>query len=202
MKSINAIILAAGRGGRFGYPKIYAKLGEPLFRTGRGYFVELLVNKLHSAGIMNVSVVTFPNCETSRFNLQCEWITNNDPDRGMLSSIYEGIVSGEEYDGYLIIPVDHPFVNQETFIKMKEYFENSNSDVLKSCWNHRTGHPVIISNKVARSIPSSDYEGGLNRLIIENKYSLEYVDVEDQGILTNINSPEDLEKAIKEELKK
>ncbi|MBU1101759.1 MAG: NTP transferase domain-containing protein [Bacteroidetes bacterium] len=196
-KKLSAIVLAAGRGGRLGYPKIYAKFGEPACRTGVEFFLERIVNRIRSVGIQNVSVVTFPNCENNRFSVQCNWIINPDPARGMLSSLYEGVKGSDNSDGYLIIPVDHPLVRIETLSRMKLSFESSACDVLKSRWNDRTGHPVIISKRVADNIPSEDCEGGLNTFITDNKFTIEYVDVEDEGIITNINTESDLEEAIK-----
>lgn len=187
-KKLRAIILAAGKGSRFGGPKIYQKIKDE-------YFIEVIYHKLLKAGISNIAVVVFPGCELERFLIKdsLKWIINPNPALGMLSSIYHGVNDDDSFDGYLIMPVDHPIVEAQTFLEMKEYFYMNAEFVIKPRWKNKAGHPIIIPGTIANEIKLRDYDGGLNKFISSSKFTVKYISVGDPGIIQNINTKEDIE---------
>lgn len=185
-KVISAVILAAGRGSRLGYPKIYAKLKER-------YFLEIMVENLRKAGFEDITAVAFAGFEIERFSSDCKWTINHNPDRGMISSVFEGINAADFKDAFLIVPVDHPLITPQTFRSLSEKFKEEYNEVVKCRFMGKPGHPVLLSGKVASLIPEDDYPGGLNRFIADNNFNIKYVDVEDEGVIKNVNTKTDLE---------
>ena len=186
--TITAIILAAGSGRRIGnIPKWKLKYNDK-------YLLEIIYDKLIISGICNISCVV--NCH---FNLKFQlnnihYIVNHVPKLGMISSIYKAIEHNSNNKYYMIFPVDHPFVSQKTITKLREYTINKNNiEILKPIYNNITGHPIIISNNIAKKIPKI-YENGLRAFISENKINILTLKVDDENILTNINTNNEIKK--------
>lgn len=166
---IIAIIPAAGKGTRFGMPKVDANFNGLTF-------AERILFVLALAGIEKFALVR--DVET--------------PD--MLASIRYGMQQAlKEYarpDGWLIFPVDHPMVREDTIKLLQEEFSTRlNSIVIPRC-RGKSGHPVILPG--CFTIEEEANPLGLKGLIINSAFPVHYVEVEDEGILRNFNTPEDV----------
>ena len=82
--------------------------------------------------------------------------------------------------------------------KLKDCISSTDCDVVKPRFKNENGHPILISRRVAECLPDSDYKGGLNKIITDNGFSTGYVNVDDEGILININTMDDLAKKLKD----
>lgn len=166
---IIALIPAAGKGERFGMPKVDAMFNGISFS-------EKIIAALQEAGITQYMVIR--DVDT--------------PD--MLASLKVGMDSFHSQnvhpDGWLIWPVDHPMVNPETIsILIKEFSSKTNSIIVPRC-NNRNGHPIIIPGFM--TIPDQPDPNGLKGVLMKSHCIIEHVDIDDEGILKNINTPEDV----------
>jgi molybdenum cofactor cytidylyltransferase len=93
------------------------------------------------------------------------------------------------YDGYLVHPVDHPEVSSDTIRALMAAFGNA---AVKPRYRSRAGHPVIIPSSLAAMIEGTDVNGGLAAVIRSSGTPITLVDVEDPGVIRNINTKEDL----------
>lgn len=180
---ICAVILAAGEGRRFGEPKAFAKIDEVSF-------LNLSVEKLCSTEVCEVSVVV-KNKINLNFNKLKE-VINSRQDAPMLSSVYEGIKNSVDADGYLIYPVDYPFIKKSTLDKLISEFGIHSESVILPVYNNKKGHPVIIPKSIAVKINGEDVDGGLDALIKNSDAEICLIGVNDDGILRNINYKSDL----------
>lgn len=189
MKNPGAIILAAGKGSRIGTPKIFLKIFDE-------YFVNIISEKLISAGIFEICCVIAPETDVPKhsFNHQIKWSRNPQSENGMISSIYWGVQFLKNCDGYLIVPVDHPSFQAKTIIDLKNSFLGNRFCAHKPIFENRSGHPIIIPREVAVQIKPQDYKGGLNQFLINSNCKIKYVETNDPGILKNINTKHELEK--------
>lgn len=167
--NIIAIIPAAGKGNRFGMPKVDASYNGITF-------AQKIISTLSEAGIERYILVR--DVET--------------PD--MLSSIRWGaqkaLSEQSEPDGWLIWPVDHPTVKAPTIRILTEVFAKNNNSVIIPRNQGRSGHPVLLPG--AFVFPDKPEPLGLKGLIMQSAFPLLFVDVDDVGILFNFNTPEDV----------
>jgi CTP:molybdopterin cytidylyltransferase MocA len=169
--TIIAIILASGKGTRFGMPKAEAGYG------GKS-FVQHIRDTLHAAGLSRIVLAD----------------SYNSPD--MLATLrlaVSDIMLGESSDasGYLIFPVDFPFVRQETLQSLiHKHLEHPNA-VIHPLYQNRRGHPIIIP--ASTNLLADDEGKGLREVLSKNHLTHIDVPVDDIGTISNINTPEDLQ---------
>jgi molybdenum cofactor cytidylyltransferase len=180
---ISAIILAAGKGSRIGQPKWQLPYQS-------GTFLSSIIAKLQQAHIEQIVCVVSADSVPKIDNVA---ITINPyPARGMISSIFYGIQAIAKCDGYLIMPVDHPFIESATIEKLYATFLPNKNAVIRPKYQEQIGHPIIIPSKIAQLIPLDAYQGGLNQLLKDNNTKVCDIIVADKGVSKNINTKEDL----------
>ena len=162
---IIAIILAAGKGSRFGMPKVDAVFGGITF-------LERIRNTLAVAGINDV------------------FVARNLPTSDMLESLQYATRQSTDAAGYLIFPVDHPFVNATTIVDMTTSFTLHPNAVIRPLYESRTGHPIIIPRCLDLWMPG--VTGGLAQIIRQSGIEVLNLPTADSGVLRNINTAADL----------
>jgi molybdenum cofactor cytidylyltransferase len=182
-----AIVPAAGRSARFGSPKLLADInGEPLLNW--------TLWSLLDAGIRRVTVVTSPDADFARVKLihdpRVTITFNPDPDRGMLSSIQEGLAATTG-DPIVVLPADMPFVRSGTV-----------ADIVQTCLQRqrvvvpvhggRRGHPVAMPGTLRRAILEADPVLSLKDALGAALEAADEFPVEDDGILRDVDRPEDV----------
>jgi CTP:molybdopterin cytidylyltransferase MocA len=183
-KNIACIILAAGEGRRYGMPKWQAE-----FR-GRT-FLEIITEKVINAGISDIACIIRKDSVPDTRGIR--YAVNPDPERGMFSSLFYGVKLFPDKSGYLIIPVDHPLFRYQTIIELCNRFAvYKNDSVIKPFCKDRAGHPIIIPGFLAGSIVKGDYEGGLKKFIEDANVPVCNVNIDDNGVLRNINRRTDI----------
>ncbi len=186
------IILAAGFSERMGVLKPLLPVGEEsallrAVRLGRA-------EKIHS-----ISVVTGHRHEEVEAELlKCRaknvrHIYNKQYAEGMFTSVRAGIHSlPNDIDGFLLLPVDHCGVNPETLDKVIAAFVLSNGQaVIYPAYNGERGHPPLIPYGFTASIRGYDGGDGMRGFLAP--YPFEEVDVDDRGILLDMDTPRDYE---------
>lgn len=183
---ITALILAAGKGSRIGKPKLMLEINNKSF-------ISVIIERVRSAGIDDVvCVVSSETYEWTKKNINCNIIINSEPEKGMISSVYFGAVSLKECEGVMIIPVDHPFVEADTYKELIEEFKKNKESIIKPGYEGKSGHPVIVPYDIVKSINKEDFSSGLKEVIKKSGRIQIFVEVKDKGILKNINTKEDL----------
>ena len=134
-----AIVPAAGKAERFGSAKLMARLkGEPV--------INWTLWSLLDAGAAGVVVVISPQSDFSGATMlrdeRVQIVTNEDPSRGMFSSIQTGL-SITEGDPLVILPGDMPFVSSGTVTEIVLASIKRQRVVVPSYQSQR-GHPIAI----------------------------------------------------------
>ena len=158
--------------------------------------LSLIIENLRACNLHStVVVVSRGILEKARcFEKNAKIAVNPYPERGMLSSVKIGISTSPEMDGYLIMPVDHPYVKPETYAQLIAQFRKKSDAVIKPVFNSISGHPIIIPKGIFKKIPDGDVPGGLNAIIKSSDAEIIEIPVDDNGILRNINYPQDMHK--------
>lgn len=182
---IAAVVLAAGASSRMGEPKA-------LLRTPAGArYVEAIVATAQAAGCARVVVVLGPpHGSTVRAALpstvEAAW--NDDPARGMLSSVQAGIASlPAEVTAALVWPVDIPFVRAAT-VRTLVVHEGT---IVVPVHNGRGGHPLRVGRAHFAEIMELAPARGLKALLDAHADAVVRLPVDDGGVLVDVDTPED-----------
>ncbi len=183
-----AIILSAGFGERL------KTIGVKPFLKYRGKtFVELVVEKSKHINLDPIIVVTnnlsFPQLQ--KLKLPIKAVINHNPERGMLSSILIGMEElGSNCDGFFLCPVDYPLVKLETYQTLLSVFHENNNHIIKPQFNKKSGHPIIFPQTLFSEIKNAPMELGARYVTSKFPHQTSFINVNDPGILININSPQ------------
>lgn len=164
---ILALIPASGKGKRFGQPKHKALLNGKTF-------TDCIINTLKEAEINNIYLAKDFNTKDMLSTLRCALKQLN----------------LHRFSGFLIFPIDHPFVQPSTINTLCSTFLQFPEMVIRPSCNGKTGHPVLIPSSLDLFI--DDNEEGLASIIRTQAKGIIDLPVEDKGILLNINRPENL----------
>lgn len=192
-----AILPAAGRSRRMGRAKL-------LLPYGHGTLVGGLLQVLQEAGVAPIVLVV--DATDSRLR---EWATsqpvvlstNPAADRGMLSSIQEGLATLRSQspkslnEPLFVCPADHPTIQYETLMQLQRVLQNSGDPgdpiIAVPNWRGRNGHPILIGAALIPLIAELDLNVGLRQLLERRKDAVVRVPVEDPGITLDIDTPQD-----------
>lgn len=188
------IILAAGESRRMGTPK-------PLLKIKGRSFLEHMVDVFLDAGAEPVLAVLGHEAETVRQSAnagKATFIVNRDYRNGQLSSIQCGIRALETIacDGVLIAPVDIPLISAGLVRNIISAAQSGDRGIILPVFGGRRGHPGYFSRRFFSEILDAPPEQGARWVIARNPDAVLELPTEEEGILTNINTPELYEKHI------
>ncbi len=160
-------------------------------------FLENIISGYRLAGVKNlIIVVNQPfidedkHLKNSRLK-DCTLILNKHPEYGRIFSIKLGLKKLNDDPFVFIQNVDNPFVNPEVLNSLMNGILNA--DVAIPTFQGRNGHPVLLNKTVINAIiRNSNLDIQFRELI--NSFSHIQIEVNDPGILVNINTPEDYSK--------
>lgn len=186
MDRIAAVILAAGKGGRMGRPKLFLKMG-------RVPFWSLMSRRLRQAGISDIAVVVR---RSQRGSVAAErlvrTVVNRRPGLGMFSSVQCGLRAMKGFSGYLLCPVDHPGVEVPTYKSLCEGFSRRRNAIVRPLHRGQPGHPIIVPEMLAIQIRNSSPYNRLDHLIKNGQQMLYNIKVKDKNTIININTEREL----------
>jgi molybdenum cofactor cytidylyltransferase len=189
-----AILPAAGNSRRMGRPKLLLPFkGGPL--------VAGVVNALLGGGVGEIVLVTTPDDEELQGwarRAGIESAVNPDPGRGMLSSIGEGIAAlggaaelARRGETLLVSPADLPNLQAETVLDLLRRLRESGASLAEPVFRGRRGHPLAIAPALIPEIDTLDPAIGLKQLRDRHAAELLEVEVEDAGVVQDVDTPED-----------
>ncbi len=154
---IAAVVLGAGLGRRMGgLPKAL------LERDGLTY-LERAARACREGGCDPVYAVTSPEApglEELALALGLRSLPNPDPERGMFSSVVEGL--GEALaatpppEAFLLFPVDHPLVASATVRALVAARDPAGAAWVRPVCAGRGGHPIVVERVCAERLAALD----------------------------------------------
>lgn len=193
---IASLILAAGASTRFDGNKFLTKVGDQnlLERT-----LEAFIN--HQELQKDVIVVTgyyTRELEPVLKNYKVKQIHNPSFNLGMSSSIQIGMEELKdnihEYSGILVHPGDIPFITSQDLERLISSHETSPDKIIIPKFNNKRGHPIIIPKLMFQELDNIGEEtNGLRGLIRASDSVVKYVNVNNQGILEDVDTKKDLD---------
>jgi len=186
-----AVVTAAGSAERFGGKKLLTPIdGEPL--------LDHTIDALLDGGVAEVIVVVGKDgrAELERdvnamLDPRVRAVENPDPSRGMFSSIQEGVAQAQG-DAILVMPGDMPFVSPETVRAVIAAYERKPA-IVSPRYRGKRGHPVALPTSLRDEIRAADPRATLHDVIHAHMDMRVDVEVDDPGIIRDVDRQQDLE---------
>ena len=190
---IPAVVLAAGASVRMGTPK--ALLLDP---DGRP-FVARVIRTLQTAGLADIVVVAgtafgevVAAVAADGLGAGIRVIRNPDPGRGQLSSLLAGMdVMRPDAGAVMVTLVDVPMVSVATVGAVADAWRARGAAIVRPAIGDRHGHPVVFDRRVFDALRAAPLGEGAKCVVRDFGSEVENVTVEDEGCLTDVDTPED-----------
>jgi molybdenum cofactor cytidylyltransferase len=117
---------------------------------------------------------------------------------GMLSSIKVGLRALEHWavEAALISPADLPLLRTTTVQKIVHVWEDQKPPILSPSYEGRRGHPVLIAKPEWEAILRLNISQTLRDFLRQREGEISYLIVDDPGILSDVDTPEEYRKAM------
>jgi molybdenum cofactor cytidylyltransferase len=186
------IVLAAGESRRMGYPK-------PLLKIDERTFVEVIVATMLEVMPRVIVVLGAHAARIRPAIVSIERITiveNPTFTRGQLSSIKVGIEQVPiDADGAVVHLADHPTVRADTFRAVISAYGHGGHPIVIARHDGHRGHPVIFDRSVFNELLRAPESEGARYVVNADPSRVGYADVEDPGVILDLDTPEDLARA-------
>lgn len=184
---VGLVVLAAGKSSRMGSPKaIVEHEGRPLIEHLLGpaivrRFAEVVVVLGHDASLVGPVVD----------GLGYRHVLNSAPDRGRTGSVQVGLRAlAAAVRAVFVQPVDCPIVSPQTYAALAAAL--GEGGVAVPTFQGRCGHPPLLSARLVPWILERPPDLPLRAILQSPETERRLIEVDDPGILLNVDRPEDL----------
>lgn len=186
---ITAIILAAGQSKRMGRPKMLLPWGE-------GTVLSQVLTSFREAGLEDILVVTGgarEQVESVISHFKVIAIYNEQFTQGdMLSSIQCGIRALTHQTQAVLIGLgDQPQVQVGSVRAVCDAYRESKSNIVVPSFNMRRGHPWLVGRSLFDGLMAIKPPQSPRFFLNAHLRQIQYVNVDDPGILADLDTPED-----------
>jgi CTP:molybdopterin cytidylyltransferase MocA len=187
--SLAGLILAGGESRRMGSPKALLEFG------GETFLDRLILILGQSCSPVIVVLGHEPHRIKAGLSYAdlASFVTNLDYTRGQLSSLQCGLAAvPAPAGGVMFTPVDHPAVRPSTVARIARRFrERSPQEFLVvPRFEGRRGHPVCVSRSLIPEFLALPDGAQARDVIHGHLQHTAYLDVDDPGVLKDIDDPE------------
>lgn len=183
---IVGILLAAGKSTRFGAPKLLAPLPD-----GRR-LIEAAAQTLQN-GVEQIIAVVRPDADLIAVlnALKIKVVLNERAEEGMGASIAAGVQATADATGWLIALGDMPCIRPSTIVQMTSALAHQKGIVVPQ-FQGRRGHPVGFAKCFQSQLLALRGDTGAKSIIEGHFAQLTTLDVDDPGIVLDIDFPHDI----------
>jgi molybdenum cofactor cytidylyltransferase len=179
---------------------------KALLTIGEKTFLQHIIEHLHSARILDLVLVLGAHAADIQPTLS--WfggkvVVNERWQEGQITSIIAGLDAldlvnpePEEIHGAMICPVDHPILSQAILVELLQGFWRSHKRIILPTYEGKRGHPVIFRRDLFDEIRNAPLDLGARAVVRNHPDEVFEVVVQEPGVVTNIDTPEDYEKYI------
>ena len=190
---ISAIVLAAGQATRFGRCKQLMPLGAKTL-------LEHVLDNLRQSKVDDVVVVLGAQADEIRQRVRFDKervVLNPDYERGMSTSIQAGLRALPATSlAAMIVLADQPFVTSPTLDALVDGYLRTRANVVVPTYNGFRGNPVIVDRSLFAEMMDIRGDIGCRSIFGDHAESIVRVAVNDRGVVTDIDTPEDLDRAV------
>jgi molybdenum cofactor cytidylyltransferase len=188
---ISAIILAAGVSSRMGQAK-------QLLPLGGSTVLAKTIENVRLAAIDELLVVLGASAETIRHQLPPEalkFVLNPDYQEGMATSLRVGLAAVQEHsNAALIVLGDQPFIRPQTLNQIIEEYRRTRAQIIIPTHRGNRGNPVLLDRSVFSEVMALEGDIGCRAIFTHHLEDIVKIEVEDEGILLDLDRPEDYDR--------
>ena len=196
-KNCSVIILSGGKSERMNFPKPYLMIDGMTF-------LDKIIDTYFTLGVETICVVMNEEFCKDEWGLflqksknKITLTKNENPMLGRFHSLKLGLKKILNDDFCFIQNIDNPFVNSQVIL---ELWNNRREDGFVSpVYKNYGGHPILISKKIIQQLDELN-DGDLNLKEVLRLYSKTTVEVNDETVLMNINTPEEYLHFVKDKI--
>ncbi len=185
MPEITGLLLGAGQSRRFGSQKLlHIFNGCPLI--------------LHSAASLSpcdrIVAVVRQQDEALQRRLRdagIDCVINQEAEQGMGNSIACGVRATPKSHAWCLLPADMPCVSESTTQQIVNRLREG-AQLTAPFYDGRRGHPVGFSRSFRAQLSGLKGETGARNILMSNVNDLVRIDIDDPGIIIDIDTPQDL----------
>ena len=184
---IVGILLAAGKGTRFGSQKLLARL------PGGDTVAVASAHVLQGALTRVVAVTAAENAVAKALRAcGCEVVINPRADEGMGTSIAAGVAATmEDTEGWLIALGDMPYVLPATMAKLHTTLVRDGGIVVPT-YQAKRGHPVGFHVRFRAALVGLEGDAGAKKIVAAHHREVNFLAVNDSGVIADIDTPADM----------
>jgi molybdenum cofactor cytidylyltransferase len=192
--AVAAIILAAGKSTRMGEPK-------QLLRLGGGTVLGQTIENVRRSRMDEIVLVLGSSAEAIRRQLPISLleglkvVINPAYTQGMASSLRAGLSALDaQVDAALIILADQPFVRPQTLnqiAQLAQQHPSSRAQIVIPSYQGVRGNPVLLDRSVFAEVMALQGDVGCRAIFGSHTERTLNLEVEDEGILLDIDNYED-----------
>lgn len=189
---ISAVVLAAGQSRRMGLSKM-------LLPWGQTTVIGQVVSVLRTAACAEIVVVTGGyrvevEAALAPFSVRCIY-NPRFSDGEMVHSLQVGLHTlGYEQTAALVALGDQPRIEETVTRKVMAAYLQRHAPLVIPSYQMRRGHPWIVDHTLWPEILDIQASGTLREVIQSHQDEIEYVSVETDSILSDLDTPEDYER--------
>ena len=193
-----AVILAAGESRRMqNFPK------ANLNYQGKTFLAHI-VSVMQNAGVDQIFVVLgchINSVKEQHSSLPVKFIVNSEYKNGQLSSIKASLKAvSNDINNLIVHLIDHPLIQTSTVKTLLSTRKSTHAPIIIPVCRNKRGHPVLFGREVFQELAGASQDVGAREVVWSHKNDLVEVFTDDEGIIININTPEDYEKWCKKKL--
>jgi len=191
---IVGILLAAGKGARFGGDKLLAPLrvaaggipaGTPIGMASCRHLVAALPETIAVVRPRDAELALALAAENARV-IECARA-----DEGMGASLACAIAATADADGWVVALADMPWIRTET-IRSVAAALGAGAPIAAPEFEGRRGHPVAFSQRYRAALAALGGDEGARPVLAENGASVRTIVVDDEGVVRDVDRSDDL----------
>jgi xanthine dehydrogenase accessory factor len=189
---IAAVVLAAGSSSRMGEPK-------PLVRLGERSLLAHVLGGVRGSRVVDTVVVLGDSADRVRRELGFEGarvVENSEYRLGMSSSLKAGLAALDpQAEAFFVVLGDEPFVRSDTYDALIVAREATGARIVLPTYHGIRGNPVLLDRSLAAEADALTGDRGCRELHQRHPGDTVEVPVEDPGVLIDLDTPEEVERA-------
>ena len=189
-----AVVLAAGSSSRMGEAKQLLPLADSTV-------LERTLRNLNAADVDEVVLVLGSSAETIRQTIadspmkNLRILVNTEYGQGMATSLRAGLAAlDKNIDAALIVLADQPFIRPETFDRIMDQYRRSDAQIVIPMFQGLRGNPVLLDRSVFDEVIALQGDIGCRAIFGNHLDGILKVEVDDIGVLLDIDSKDDYER--------
>lgn len=194
MMRIVGILLAAGRGSRFGGDKLLVPLPVPAAGVRAGTPVGIASATRLAQALAEVIVVLRPDSHglaAGMLTVGVATVECANADEGMGATLACGVSATRDADGWVVALADMPWIRPVTIASVAAVL-SAGAEIVAPVYRGKRGHPVGFARRHRDVLIALKGDAGARELVAASRETLTLIEVDDPGVLRDVDVPRDL----------